>query len=74
MGSISIFHWLIVLIALAIYLIPTIRIFKRVGWSPWLVLVLLIPLAPVVMLWVFAFARWPAVDGPAPKPISPPAA
>lgn len=66
MGSMSWIHWIIILVILATYFIPTARIFKRAGWSPWLTLVLLIPLAPLVMLWVFAFARWPAVDDKTP--------
>ncbi len=67
MGSMSWLHWLVLLAVLAIFFIPVARIFKRAGWSPWLTLVVLIPGASIVLLWVFAFAPWPAVDGAKPS-------
>jgi hypothetical protein len=58
-GSMSIFHWLVLLILAAIYLIPTARILQRAGFSGWWVIIGLIPLANVIGLWVFAFIDWP---------------
>jgi hypothetical protein len=37
------------------------RIFYRVGYSPWLSLLMLVPLVNVVTIWLFAYAQWPAV-------------
>jgi len=38
------------------------RVVQRAGFSPWWVLVALVPLVNLVVLWVFAFRRWPALD------------
>ena len=35
------------------------RIFTRVGWTPWLALVMALPVANVVILIMFAFSSWP---------------
>ncbi|MGR4862943.1 hypothetical protein [Caulobacter sp. LARHSG274] len=62
MGSFSIFHWLILIAILAVFVVPCGLIFKRAGWSPWLALILVVPGAAIVLLWVFALARWPSFD------------
>jgi hypothetical protein len=49
---------------LAIFIVPCRLIFKRAGWSPWLALTLIIPGAAIILMWVFALARWPSVDRP----------
>jgi hypothetical protein len=36
------------------------RVLQRAGFSPWWALIGLVPLANLVMLWWFAFNRWPA--------------
>jgi hypothetical protein len=38
------------------------RIVKKAGYSGWNVLWMFVPIANVVMLFVFAFARWPIED------------
>ena len=58
MGSFSIWHWAILLI-LAINFIPVVLILRKMGFSGWLSLVVLVPLGGYVMLWVLAFIRWP---------------
>jgi len=58
----AIVHWLVVAVVLAIYIIPAVNIVQRAGYSGWWVLVTLVPLVNIVMLWVFAFSRWPALD------------
>lgn len=59
MGSFSIWHWLCLLIFLAIYIVPLWRIVSKAGFSGAWSLLTFVPLINVVMLWVFAFARWP---------------
>lgn len=61
MGSFSIFHWIVVLVVLAIFAIPAAVILKRAGYSPAWVLVGIIPGVFIIGLWIFAFARWPAL-------------
>jgi hypothetical protein len=44
---------------LVIFGIPAMQIVKRAGYHPAWALVVGVPLVNVVMLWVFAFVRWP---------------
>ncbi len=71
MGSISIVHWLVLLCILAIFGIPVAIILKRTGYSPALALLAIIPGVSLIGLWLFAFAKWPALversGAPAPK-------
>ena len=61
MGSFSIWHWLIVLAVLAVYGVPLWVIVRKAGFHPALSVLWIIPVLNVVMLWVFAFSRWPAL-------------
>lgn len=52
----------------------TVRILHKVGRSGWWCLVILVPVVNIVMVWVFAFARWPALEAAAaavPSPTGP---
>ncbi|TAK19375.1 MAG: hypothetical protein EPO35_00235 [Acidobacteria bacterium] len=40
---------------------PAARICKRAGFSPWLGILIIVPIANVVLLWYVAFSPWPAV-------------
>jgi hypothetical protein len=46
------------LIATAILVIPYWFIFKKAGFSPWLALLMLVPLVNILVLYVFAFSAW----------------
>jgi uncharacterized membrane protein YhaH (DUF805 family) len=59
MGSFSIFHWLILIVTLATWIVPPIKILSKAGYSGWWVLLLFVPLVNIIVLWVFAFADWP---------------
>ena len=48
----------IVLVVLAIIIIPFWFICKKAGFSPWLSLLILIPLGNIVLIYVLAFAEW----------------
>ncbi len=50
----------IVLIGLAIILVPIAEIIRKAGYSRIWILVWFVPLVNIIMLWVFAFSRWPA--------------
>lgn len=39
------------------------RVIARAGYSPWWALLGVVPVVNVVMLWVFAFSKWPALPG-----------
>ena len=49
------------LIGIFIYIIPFWMIFKKAGFSPWLALLLFIPLANMIILYVLAFSQWKVV-------------
>jgi hypothetical protein len=59
MGSFSIWHWSIAIIVYAIFLVPIWRIVSKAGFSGALSLLALIPLVNIVLLWMFAFTKWP---------------
>jgi hypothetical protein len=61
-GSFSLWHAIIFLVMLAIFIVPYVKIIKKAGYSGWWVLVVFIPLINLIMLWVFALARWPVED------------
>ena len=55
----SIWHWLVILFILVGYMVPLWRIVSKAGFAGALALLGLVPLVNIVMLWVFAFVRWP---------------
>jgi hypothetical protein len=59
MGSLSIWHWIILLVYIFIFVFPIARILGRVGLSGWWSILAIIPLVNLIALWVFAFASWP---------------
>ena len=63
METISIWHWLIVILFIVIFAIPVARILQRAGYSRWWTVLWFVPLFNVVGLWAFAFSRWPTVGG-----------
>jgi len=60
----SLWSWLIVLAITLGMFYPYIRILRRTGLSGWWFLTMFVPIVNLIMIWVFAFARWPAVDRP----------
>ena len=46
------------LIASVVLVIPYWFIFKKAGFSPWLAILMFVPLANVIILYVVAFAEW----------------
>ncbi len=59
MGSISIWHWLLVLIVLALIIVPFWKLLPRSGIPAPVALVSIIPFGALILLWVMAFKRWP---------------
>ena len=59
MGSFSIWHWLIVLLWLAVFIVPAWRIVSKAGFPGAMSLLMLIPLVNIIFIWVFAFVKWP---------------
>lgn len=65
MGSLSVWHWLIVVIFFASCVIPQWKIVSKAGYSGALSLLLFIPILNVLLIWIFAFSKWPALSGKA---------
>jgi len=55
-GMNGILGWLIFM---AILGVPVAIVLRKAGYSPWWVIVAFIPMINMIMLWVFAFSRWP---------------
>ncbi len=53
---------LFAIVVLALVLVPFGRIWMRTGHSSLWALLMLVPVANLVSLWVLAFKKWPAVD------------
>ena len=60
LGGISIWQLLIIFIYVFIVVLPFWQIFKKAGFSPWLSLLMLVPLVNLFMLYFLAFAAWPS--------------
>jgi hypothetical protein len=42
--------------------LPAYWVFRKAGWSGWWFLALFVPLVGLIVLWAFAFRRWPSDD------------
>jgi hypothetical protein len=60
-GSLSIWHWIVLLTALAT-VIPAAKALSRAGLSPWWAILSVVPIVGWFGLWAFAYVRWPKVD------------
>jgi len=58
-GLVSLFFTLAILLVL---LWPYVKIIQKAGYSGWHVLWMFVPVVNFVMLFVFAFSRWPIED------------
>lgn len=63
-GGFGVMDAIVVLIVLALFVIPYWKIWQRTGHSGAWGLLMIVPLANVVSLWVLAFKEWPALRGP----------
>ena len=57
-----------ILVILALAVIPYWKIWSRTGHSGLWSILMIIPVANLISLWVLAFKNWPTVDGREPKP------
>ena len=60
MGSLSIWHWLVVLFLVGgVFIVPAWRIVAKAGFPGALSLLLLVPYVNLAAIWLFAFVKWP---------------
>lgn len=55
-------QWTILVVILVLNAIPISKILGRVGLNKWWTIAFLVPFVNIVALWIFAHARWPALD------------
>lgn len=53
---------LLILAAMVFHTIPYWRVLNRAGFTGWWSLLRHVPVVGLVLLWVFAFVPWPALD------------
>lgn len=58
MSELGIIQWLVV--SAVLFVVPFWRIAKRAGFKPALAFLAIIPGGILVIIWIIAFARWPA--------------
>lgn len=59
-------RWAIFIFFCLIILSPVIKILRRAGYSEWWSLLLFVPVANIIGLWCFAYARWPGASSARP--------
>jgi hypothetical protein len=75
MPAVLLFCSLIGAVFILLILIPTWFICKKAGFSPWLSLLVFVPMGGLVLLYVLAFAEWkvvPAAQTAYVQPVPPP--
>ena len=59
---------IVFLIGAALVILPFWMIWKKAGFSPWLSILMMVPLVGVIMLYVLAFSEWKVVPAQAVYP------
>ncbi|SFK54251.1 hypothetical protein SAMN04488036_101309 [Shimia haliotis] len=59
MNNIGLPGLILILVYVAVLVIPFWKLWKRTGHSPWLSLLMLVPLVNFISLYVLAFKAWP---------------
>ena len=62
----------LILIGALLWILPFWFIFKKAGFSPWLSLLLFVPLVNLVMIYILAFSEWKVVPLAQASPYIPP--
>ena len=53
---------LVFVVILGVFTWPYVRIVQKAGYSGWNILWMFVPVANLVIIFVFAFAKWPIED------------
>jgi hypothetical protein len=62
----------LILIGALLWILPFWFIFRKAGFSPWLSLLLFVPLVNLVMIYILAFSEWKVVPLAQASPYIPP--
>lgn len=52
----------LILIWYFLIVLPFTKIYKKAGYSPWMAVLMIIPLLNVLMLYFLAFSNWPSLN------------
>jgi hypothetical protein len=63
LAHLSLWQWIIVLAYIASVTVPFYKIFPRVGIPAWIAIFGVVPMVPLIFLWMLAFMRWPQDAG-----------
>jgi uncharacterized membrane protein YhaH (DUF805 family) len=58
MGSLSIWHWIIIIVVMAVP-IPVAKLLKKTGRTGWWALLYFVPILNIIFLWIWAFSAGP---------------
>lgn len=61
-GNISIWQIVFILLLVISPILLFSPIARKAGYSGWWSLLMIVPIVNLVMIWVFAFVKWPAED------------
>jgi hypothetical protein len=50
--------FILLAVSFVVFIWPAARICRRVGFSPWLGILIMVPLANLLLLWFIAVAEW----------------
>ena len=59
MMTLSVWHWLVLMLFLVLPAWLFSRIVVKAGFPAWYAVLGLVPVVNVIALWLFAYARWP---------------
>ncbi len=60
--GLSIWHVMIIIVLVLIPVLVFGPVVKKAGFSRWWSLILILPLINLIMVWAFAFMKWPAEE------------
>jgi hypothetical protein len=59
LANLSPWQWIIVLAYIASVTVPFYKIFPRAGIPAWIAVFGVVPMIPLIFLWLLAFMKWP---------------
>ena len=62
MGGFSLFHWIILLVVVLLWVVPIAKLYRRVGYNRWWALLAVLPPLGLLLVWFLAFAPWRIAD------------
>ena len=62
LADFSFWQWLIVLAYIASVTVPFYKILPRAGIPAWIAVFGVVPMIPLIFLWMLAFMKWPQDD------------